>query len=115
MLVLRMLFEAFSTTKPENRIFRRYALMVTDRSFDSYRKSSAQGKIVAGLRVPVSVIEKLRAAWAGQAPSGSFDYALCTLCQAIDPRGASLRMTGLSEGWKRHLKQVSAYGTHCLG
>jgi hypothetical protein len=26
MLILLMLFEAFSTTKPENRIFRRYVL-----------------------------------------------------------------------------------------
>jgi hypothetical protein len=45
-----------------------------------------------------SVVEKLRATWVRQTPPRSFDSAPQAVRYAIDPHGASLRMTALWRG-----------------
>jgi hypothetical protein len=69
-----MLFQAFSTTKRENTTFGRYALMFSDKSFHR-ALIIGPGKNHGRCPGTSSAIEKLRAVWGEQAPSGSFDSA----------------------------------------
>jgi hypothetical protein len=76
-LILLMLFGAFSTTKPETRIFRRYAPLDGHGYFFHLHWNHRQRE--RPWRVPqitASVVEKLRAVWGEQASPRSFDCAL---------------------------------------
>jgi hypothetical protein len=90
MLISSMLFAPFQPPGARTRFSLRFLMLLESKNtgLATPRKSV---RVVRQMRV--SVVERLRTAWAGQIALRSFDSAHGPLCYAVNLWGASLRMT----------------------